>query len=334
MLLQSSILGQSIHIWARRTAGLGLIGAAFGLLLLLKELPYSSVRLVSIDPAEATKPPEPAFGLGPLHWPVHEFASAPALRPFREAMRASCGDAKGLAAAECAWRVISERVPFGNPSSEFVRTDFNPLAHFEEHMAGAPGHCLTFSAILATELLAVGIPARVVQLVPVEEKGHTLVEVWDEARGWVVVDPSSGGFLIGGPSRTSAVDLRANAPSVEWLPFAVTASSTAKRTAETRRFRSLLAGNVLYPEPWLYLRLGERVAPWPFRGEYARVGPAFLRHGPLQLALFWVIPILALWGLRLFASGWRRAARVPDATWDEALRANVTPVRELAPPSS
>ncbi len=291
---------------AWRVAGFSLMASAFGLLWALKTLPYSSVRLMPVEASEATRRPTPDFTLGPLTWPVGEFAATPALRPFRDSMRATCGQAKGVAAAECATTALSERSPLGNPASEFVNVDFDPVAHLERHMAGAPGHCLTRSAILATQLLAVGIPARVVQMIPARAKGHTLVEVWDDTKGWTVVDPSTGGFVSGTGPRGSAGELLADPASVQWKPFGSAPVSAAESEAKKRHFQTLLGGNLLYPEPWLYLRQGERVAPWPLRGHYARVGPVFLMLGPVQRVLAWAVPALAVTGLAFLAVGWRR----------------------------
>ncbi len=318
--------------WA--VSGAGLIALAFGLLLILKALPYSSVRLAPVEALEAARAPTPDFALGPLRWPVGELAAAPALRPFRDAMRATCGDAKGVPAAICATCVLSQRTPIGDPTSEFVNTRFDPVAHFERHLAGAPGHCLTRSAILATQLLAVGVPARVVQLVPARAKGHTLVEVWDDTLGWTMVDPSTGGFVTGAARRASAADLLADPASVEWKPFGGASPATSESEAKKHYFQALLAGNVLYPEPWLYLRTGARVATWPLRGHYARVGPAFLALGPIQTALVFLIPGMALAGISLVVVGWRRRRAVREV-WGEPVRADVRPLRELdaLPPS-
>ena len=321
----------------QRWSGVCLIALALGLVVLLRALPYSSVRLTHVDAVEATRHPGSGFTIGLLHWPVRELASMPELQPFREAMRSSCGDLTGLAAAECASDILSERVPVGEPSSEFVRSDFNAVAHFKAHMAGAPGHCLTRSAILATELLSVGIPARVVQFVPVEGKGHTLVEVWDEgSRLWTVVDPSTSGLIVSAKGRGgSAAELLAEPSSVEWRPFGYAFRADLDVAVETRQMRGLLTGNVLYPEPWLYLRVGERAAPWPLRGEYARVGRAFLTLGPLQQFLFWMIPSFTLVGLGLVGFSRRRASAVHEASWDSTLRPDMQPVREFdaLPPS-
>jgi hypothetical protein len=220
--------------------------------------------------------------------------------------RATCGDAVGLDAAACATRLLAARVPIGNPSTEYVDYAFDPVRHFEQHMAGEPGHCLTRSAMLTAQLLAVGVPARVVQLVPASGRGHTLVEVWDAGMGWTVVDPSTGGFVTGESGRASAPHLLAHPDGVRWHPFGH-ASDLAEVPARDRYFRSLLTGNVFYPEPWLYLRLGERVAPWPLRGHYMRVGPTRLIYGPAQEALMLAAVGSTLSGLGLLAfAGVRR----------------------------
>ena len=317
----------------RLTAGIGLVAVAGGLVVGLRALPYSSVRLAAVAQSEATRPPTTSFDVGPLHWPVSDLAASPALQPFRNAMRDSCGDARGIAAAECATKVLTDRVPVGAPTNEFVRTDFDPVAHFKEHMAGAPGHCMTRSAILATQLLSVGIPARVVQFVPLDDKGHTLVEVWDDALGWTVVDPSSGGYVIG-PSSRAAIDLLAQPASLEWRPFGFTKAAEAEVAHQKEHFRHLLAGNVLYPEPWLYLRIGERIAPWPFRGEYARIGAPFLTLGPLQHFLFWMIPAVALLGVALCATSWMRPAPEREAALEKTIPPGVPQVSELDIPSN
>ncbi len=312
------------HRSAHVGLALGCLSAAVAMLLLLRALPYSSVRLASVEPSQATAQPTPDFALAPLRWPVTALAADPALEPFRQAMRASCGEARGLAAAACVTAVLSERTPAGNPASEYVSVDFDPVSHFERHMAGAPGHCLTRSAILATELLSVGIPARVVQLLPAQGKGHTVVEVWDEALGWTVVDPSTGGYVTAG-GRGSGAELLADPSRLEWKAFG---STSASESAERRRyFQHLLSGNLLYPEPWLYLRRGEHVAPWPYRGQYARIGPTILKLGPAQQALAWAIPACVVAGLGFLTLGWRRrhalgrAVSVSRAHAGKAIRA-------------
>lgn len=313
--------------------GFGCLAASLGLLLLLKALPYSSVHLVTVSPSETTRRPSPEFTLGPLTWPVTELAQAPALQPFREAFRAACGEATGLAAAACASAVLAERVPVGEPTTEFVSDDFEPATHFEEHMAGAPGHCLTRGAILATQLLSVGIPARIVQLVPARGNGHTLVSVWDDGMGWIVVDPTSGGFVTSSGNPGSATTLLASAPRVEWNPLGQAPASVADSARMTRYFQSLLTGGVLYPEPWLYLRHGDRLAPWPLRGLYANAGRPLLWLGPLQQLLGVAIPGLALGGFCLLMFSNRAGAFRNPATARRAPSAPTEGGFEVVPPA-
>jgi hypothetical protein len=173
--------------------------------------------------------------------------------------------------------------------------------------AGEPGHCLTRSAILATQLLSVGVPARVIQMMPRSGKGHTLVEVWDDRRGWTVVDPSTGGFVSKPGARGSAAELLAAPDRLRWTSFD-SASSAAE--AQSAYFRGLLTGDLFYPEPWLYLRQGAKVAPWPFRGHYARVGPTLWAYGPAQFVLTAAAAVSTVSGFSLlaFAFAMRRRA--------------------------
>jgi hypothetical protein len=317
--------------WRFRLLGLGLIGMALALAVLLRALPYSSCRLTAVSAAEVGRRPTPDFTLGPLTWRVSEWKEAPALSVFREKLREDCGWVTGVKAATCAAAALARRSPLGNPSSEFIDREFDPVRHFERHMAGEPGHCLTRSAIIATQLLAVGIPARVVQIVPSEGRGHTVVEVWDEALGWTVIDPTSGGIVTSHSSRRSAADLLDAPASVQWapIPSATFAATTARE--RQRYYQNVLQGNLVYPEPWLYLRLGERVAPKPFRGHFVRVGPESLALGPAQVVLVWLIPCLGLAGLAVMAIGRMRPAVRADVVRER----RVLPVtRALADPGA
>jgi hypothetical protein len=306
MSLKKSLIGSSSR--GRTTLGIAALAASLALLLVLKALPYSTMILEPVAEDEARKRPGPDFSLGSVTWTVTAYAELKELRPFRDKMRASCGTARGLEAATCGTRQLQVSA-FGSPATEFVNADFDPVAHLERHLNGAPGHCLTRSAILAAELLATGTPARVVQMVSAHERGHTLVEVWDETLGWTVVDPTAGGYITGVTEHASAADLLADPHSVDWKAFGVQ-PPPAELEAKRQHFQRLLAGNLLYPEPWLYLRVGKRIAPRPWRGSYARVGPSFAALGPAQRVLSWSIPGLALAGLALLASSWRRVSAV------------------------
>src|SRR5262249_1624337 len=142
------------------------------------------------------------------------------------------------------------------------------------------GHCMNRVAIMAAELLAVGIPARVTQLLPIHGPGHNVVEVWDQAFGWVVVDPTYGTVLGDGSRPAGAVVLRVAPDRVPWHTLA--AAPGPKGTVEDVRRNGphtrLYKGRRFYPQPWLCLRVGPRSAGWPFRGAFARLGT-----GPLDI---------------------------------------------------
>jgi len=303
--------------WRLRLLSFTLLGVAFVLLLALKALPYSSCRLTAINAEELRRRPTPDFGLGPLTWRVSEWKKSPALEAFRDTLRSDCGTVIGVTAATCAAKALAHRSPIGNPSIEFVDRDFDPSAHFASHMAGEPGHCLTRSAIVATQLLATGIPARVVQMIPQHSKGHTVLEVWDEALGWTVIDPTSGGIVTSQRRQGSAADLLATPSDLQWTPIPSAAFPPNSQRTQKSYYESVLRGVLVYPEPWLYLRIGERVAPWPFLGQFVRVGPSFPDLGPAQSILIWLIPGLGVAGLGISAIS---ASRLTVTALDMDLR--------------
>ena len=72
----------------------------------------------------------------------------------------------------------------------------------------------------------------------------------------------------------------------------------------------IFRGHLMYPEPWLYLRIGHRAAPWPFRGEFAHIGPSQWQFGPAQgLLRYGIVLCAALMLLCLIPSP--RARPVP-----------------------
>ena len=61
---------------------------------------------------------------------------------------------------------------------------------------------------------------------------------------------------------------------------------------------------VLYPEPWLYTRVGQHLAPWPFRGEFAVLERTTWQLGVGQTVLRTAVVLVSLcaalsWGLAL-----------------------------------
>lgn len=281
--------------------GLVLVLLEVILLVALARLQYSTAWLVRTSDEDVSAAPNGLFSIGSVEWPVSAYAASPALDAFRRSFQSSCGPTKddAIAAALCVSNRMASTFPHGKPESEFVAPSFDPIVELTRHRSGDAGHCVTRSAILATELLSVGVPARVVQLVPLDgSDGHNLVEVWEAGTGWALVDPTYGG-LVGEESEPwSALEL-ASASSVRFQPVgrAPAPLDELERPEVEAIIDGLLPAAVIYPEPWLYLRMGEKTAPWPFRGRYIHAGPGTFLLGPahhlLVAGLVVVIPLCA-----------------------------------------
>lgn len=261
-------------VWRSLGFALACALGALALLLLYLRLPYRSSWLTPTTAKELATAPNPRFRLGPLEWRVDEYSSAVALEPFRREFRAHCEGLRGLPAGLCVSNVMAQQFVFGESKSEFFDSQFDPADHLRRHTGGAPGHCVNRSAIMASELLAVGIPARVTQLYPADGSGHTVVEVWDDRFGWTLIDPSLGGVMGDGFRPTSALHLSRSPDSAAWfkLGLAPTPSSLAEPARRHNPESRLFSAQIVYPDPWLHLRVGRRSAPWPFRGSFAYFG--------------------------------------------------------------
>ncbi|MFO0594765.1 MAG: transglutaminase domain-containing protein [Myxococcaceae bacterium] len=276
------------------------VGAA--LLGTLRQLDYSTSTIFRTDDALVSAPP-PASTMGGARWDFDAYRTAPSLQAFRDAFEPRCRTLAGVEAARCVTTLLLERSPHGAGDGEFVDANFDPAAAVTSHLAGAPGLCTARSAMAATALLAMGVPARVVQLLPTDGAGHNVLEVYDAQRGWVLFDPLfDSSYLVGG-QYTSALGVSAAAGDVSW-----------RRPHDGAPDPNAFAGaTVQYPEPWLYTRVGEKCATWPFRGCYAQVGPTQFRYGPAQrLTFFGIIAcglFAALWTARLAWSRWRVATQ-------------------------
>lgn len=197
--------------------------------------------------------------------------------------RKACGEKKGVAAALCLSDRFAKEIPWGEPFNEFFYPGHDPVKEFHRHIRGEQGHCVTRSGYIATILLSVGIPARVVQLVPLDTYGHNLVEVWDKRHGWVMTDPSYNGLIGSGEDPSSAVSMWRSPGSVKWLGKGLSNASPAGNPLEIYKKNCyLFEGYLVYPEPWLYLRTGRRVSYWPFWGRFAVIGPWHWSLGPAQ----------------------------------------------------
>lgn len=241
----------------------------------LGALDYSKGWLAVVDTTAATSPADPVR-LSDFNWDPSLFANDPDLAPFVHVVRENCPNLGGLATAKCLSNVLAARFAHGGPTQELFDANFSPVAVLRKHLAGEEGHCVTRSGIIATALLASGIPARMVQLY-VPSAGHNAIEVFEPSRGWIFFDPTYGGELrLSGESR-SAVALIGQAEKVEWVQSA-TPVKTAKgevmngQLAYAHGSSVLLSGHLIYPEPWLYTRVGRKLAPAPFNAKFLVIG--------------------------------------------------------------
>jgi len=258
-------------------------------------LPYSTSRILRVAEADVAAEPAERSALGPVQWDYELFRRAPELETFRTAFAPTCGQKLGLEAARCVSDFLSSRSPRGNPSSEFVELSYDPSAALSAHLGGEPGHCTVRSSVTATALLAMGVPARVVQVLPRNARGHNLLEVWDQDKGWLLFDPFFDSSMLHDGSFVPAVTLAHASSGLTW-----------RRPKSDSPDPNVFAGStVQFPEPWLYTRVGPRCATWPFRGCFAQIGPEQWTVGTAQrwaldLAIGCFTLAVALFGLALF----------------------------------
>ncbi|GMU61079.1 MAG: hypothetical protein AMXMBFR34_28420 [Myxococcaceae bacterium] len=282
---------------------LSLVLAAASLATLAK-LPYSTSRLLRVTEAQALEAPGDRMKLGPLVWEFSLYASDPALDSFRQVYGPVCSGKRGLEAVTCVSRLLASRSPVGDPAVEFVDADYVPSVALTSHCQGAKGHCTSRSALGAAALLSLGVPARVVQVLPPDgRRGHNIIGVWDEKAGWVLFDPVSETAFQHNGAYLSSVGLANTAGPVEW----------DRAPRESGDPNNYVGSTIHYPEPWLYTRIGERCAPWPFRACFAQTGPKQFLLGPAQkaaLGSFLLFLALGVLGLGLLL--WPRPAARPE----------------------
>lgn len=291
----------SLLIWAS-----GAVLSAIVCVACLALLPGRSNQFVRVDVPRSEAPPQAAaFTFGPLYWDRLLYERDPSLNPLRTFFRAECGERRGVDAAVCLATRFSVLFPVEPPQHEFLDSKYDLIEDFEAHVHGAPGHCVTRSGLLAAVLLAVGTPARQLQILLTNRLGHNLVEVWDESWGWVVVDPSYLRIAVdssGHPTSVNQVILGDASFKVIDPKFQTDFYDTL---ADLRAHGSI--PEIVFPEPWLYMRLGKRAASWPFRGLMVHTGGVHALAGPAQLALRTLAAglFLAAVGCGLFALRWR-----------------------------
>ena len=268
-------------------------------------LPYRSSEIAYYDGdyRGLLLPPTPNFTVGDIYFDVDGYNRAPELEPFRQYFRRNCGDAKGTDAAACMSEMLRANVPFGDPRSEFFQAEYSPLDTFQRHMSGMPGHCVTFSGLEAATLLSVGVPSAIVQVYPANGPGHNVISVWDDRYGWVLFDPLNG-------SAVKRRDHYASGVEAVMHPNNLQASIIGDTEDQPRYLEGFFAdrnnfrGSVVFPEPWLYTRVGERQAGWPFRGRFLAFGQTLLKLGPVQHFIrYSLVALMALCGLYVLVIG-------------------------------
>jgi len=245
-------------------------------LLSLKSMDYST-SIIEACPSDALSIiPTSDFSLGSLKWDLANYTHDPNLEPLRDFFRKHTDGETGISAAIRLSNVFATAFPNGQASKEFLDAQYDPAVALQSHLDGEPGHCVTRSGLIAAILLSVGIPARVVQVIG-DEHGHNLLEVSDDQHGWILLDPLYGTFVGRENELISAEDAIKFPESLHGIPFdgGINLAGSGVDTV----YRFLFKGDLLYPEPWLYMRVGERASYWPFRGKFVHVGSNNWRFG-------------------------------------------------------
>jgi hypothetical protein len=253
----------------------------------LTTLPYSKASLRSVKLEAALNPTDPLV-LDGLNWRPDHYVRAASLQSVRDTVAEHCPALSGFALARCMSNLFATRFANGHPKREFFNRQHDPVGVFRAHLAGETGHCVSRSGMLALALLATGTPARVVQILGKDGMaGHNVTEVWEAASGWRVLDPSFAGLPESDDGRSSAVSLT-QPPFPRWRPepSLTPVPGVDQREALTTYAEHHLRGAaVIYPDPWLYTRVGSPGASWPFFGR-------FVIAGSRSLAVGWGQPLL------------------------------------------
>lgn len=271
---------------------------------------------VDLDEARAA---DTSLTLRGQSWDPALYRRSAALAPFAELATAQCPGRTGLALTTCLASYLAARFPHGSPRGELFDRDFDPVAVMRSHMGGEPGHCVSRSGIVVAALLATGVPARMVQLLPeLPDRGHNALEVW-EAGKWVFFDPTYGGIVTtASGARSAAAITAASAGELRWQQLS---PRPAALEPHPQDWAGLYARpstrfvHVVYPEPWLYTRVGTKQAWGPFNGRFIVAGAPVLHltlgHTLLHAAILATVAAIACWFLHFVRIQWlrRRGAR-------------------------
>ena len=270
-------------------------------LWLLKSLAYSTSWVTWLSAEDmTTPPPAPNFRVGGLEWDVDYYKRAPELQFFREYFEQHCHELKGIRAASCLSENLIKRIPKGTPKHEIFDAEFSPEGTFKSHLDGEKGYCVSYAGIAATSLLAVGIPARFLQVRPDDrEGGHNIIEVWDDEKGWVLFDPFNDGLIENEGKYLSAIGA-IGAAQVNHVK-AGQDESVKGYLVDFYKGANPFGTTLVYPEPWLYTRVGAKENAF-FRGTFVGFGNGYFKYSVVQniLRIGLVLCSIALAGAILF----------------------------------
>lgn len=262
--------------------------------MVLQQSSYSKAWLTTVTAEEAIRPPT-LEKLGGTSWSPAMYVSEPSLAPFALLRNQHCPGRSTFDTVVCLSNLLAARFAHGSPHKDVFDVRYEPTAILQRHLAGEPGHCVTRSGIIATALLASGIPARLVQvqwsLPAAGIGGHNALEFWDDQRGWTMFDPTYGGYFEVSDGARSLAAVALAGRTASWHQAAsVPAGLIVDREAMSSSPVYVTdIGFVSYVEPWLYTRVGPHIAPLPFNGTFVLVGPraeAFVaRHWALRAAI-------------------------------------------------
>lgn len=254
-------------------------------LVFLWWLPYttSALSYISVENGKLEANPSPNFRLGSLDWDVERYRKSAELEVFRRYFQEHCATLEGISAANCLSNNFLQAIPFGEPENEFFSPNYSPAQAFEKHLKGMPGHCVTFSGFTSVALLSVGIPARVVQIIPKDKGGHNIIEVWDKQEGWVLFDPLNGSLFSDGKKYLSAFEIIKS--DEKTLRRVRTGNKNDGYLKDYYNGEAPFDGAIVYPEPYLYTRVGKSVAPVGFRASLVTSGEKLFYLGTAQICL-------------------------------------------------
>jgi hypothetical protein len=255
--------------------------ALAGQLWTLRSLDYSTSWVTWLSTQDLTdEPPSPNFSVEGLQWDVERYKQAPELQFFRGYFEEHCQGLKGVHAASCLSENLIKRIPKGTPKYQIFDADFSPEQTFKSHLDGAKGYCVSYAGITAASLLSVGIPSRFLQLRPYDrEGGHNIIEVWDEEKGWVLFDPFNDGLIESEGKYLSAKEA-INATTVSRVKAGADEGAQGY-LLDYYEGANPFSSTLVYPEPWLYTRVGEKKSPI-FRGTFVGFGQGYFRYSVLQ----------------------------------------------------